>query len=401
MEVGMKSDMEDDDRPEDHGQIPRRFWWSPASAYVLSVAATLVFFVADSILPRGATVAIGYCVVPAIAAGTRRLGYLFGMTLTCTVLTWAGFFLEPSGYPAWQSAFDRAMVTGVVWFALVLVLRRAYVIRELVRQKQALNEMTLELRRSNGELTNFASVVAHDLRGPLNTVGLFAQLLADSNSIKADAESIEFVGLIRTELNQMSSFIQSLLVYGRVGSGSIRLQVCDCGSVLTDVRRNLMADLKRNEVEISNGPLPVIRADPVLFGQLVQNLIENSIKYHGEVAPRIHISAVEESGRWLFTLRDNGIGIRPEDLDNVFKPFRQAHEGRAARGGVGLGLATCKRIVERHGGSIEVQSKPGEGATFLFTIPQASIGLEEATLRARREPATDERLGEVAHVGEA
>jgi len=265
MEVGVKSNTEADQRPEDGGKIPGRFWWSPTSACVLSIAATIVFFVVDVILPRGATVAIGYCVVPAIAAGARRWGYLFGMTVTCTVLTWAGFVLEPRGYPAWQSAFDRAMVTGVVWFALVLVLRRALVIRELVRQKQALKEMTLELKRSNGELTNFASVVAHDLRGPLNTVGLFAQLLADSKSIKADTEAVEFVGLIRAELNQMSSFIQSLLVYGRVGSGDIRLQTCDCGSVLTDVRRNLMADLKRNDVEISNDPLPVIRAELLLL----------------------------------------------------------------------------------------------------------------------------------------
>jgi signal transduction histidine kinase len=401
MEVGMdssSSDAEADHRPLDRRRIGGQLWWSPASAYVLSVVATIIFFVVDIILPRGATVAIGYCLVPAVAAGTRRLGFLFGMTLTCTVLTWAGFFLEPLGYPAWQSAFDRAMVTGVVWFALALVLRRISVIRELVRQKQALKEVSLELQRSNGELTNFASVVAHDLRGPLNTVGLFAQLLSNAGSIKADAECNEFVGSIRAELDRMSSFIQSLLAYGRTGSGDIRLQGCDCASVLSDVRRNLTADLKRNSVEISNDPLPVIQADPALIAQVFQNLIENSIKYRSEAAPRIHISAVQGSGCWVFEVQDNGIGIRPNDFEKVFKPYRQGHNGEAARGGVGLGLATCKRIVERHGGSIEVQSKPGEGATFRFTIPRATAEVRQATRPATPDPAAGE-MGDVAHAG--
>jgi signal transduction histidine kinase len=401
MEVGMNSspsDAESDHRPLGRGRIGGQLWWSPTSAYVLSVAATIIFFVLDVILPRGATVAIGYCVVPAVAAGTRRLRFLLGMTLTCTVLTWAGFFLEPLGYPAWQSAFDRAMVTGVVWFALALVLRRISVIRELVQQKQALKEVSSELKRSNGELTNFASVVAHDLRGPLNTVGLFAQLLSSSSAIKADAACIESLGSIRAELNRMSGFIQSLLAYGRIGSGDVKLQVCDCASVLIDLRKRLMADVQRNSAEISSDALPVIQADPVLIAQLFQNLIENSIKYRGEAAPHIHISAVQAPDYWLFTLRDNGIGIRPEDFEKVFKPFCQTHDGRIAHGGVGLGLATCKRIVERHGGRIEVQSKPGEGAAFLFTIPQASISLRKAMLPATPESAADE-IKSVAHAG--
>jgi signal transduction histidine kinase len=393
VEVGMNSsssNAEADHWPQGRGAVPRWFWWSPGFAYVLSVTATIVFFIADVILPRGATVAIGYCVVPAVAAGTRRLGFLFGMTLTCTVLTWTAFFLEPAGYPAWKSVFDRAMVTGVVWLALVLVLRRAMIIRELVRQKQTLNNTLRELERSNGELTNFASVVAHDLRGPLNTVGLLAHLLSNSNSIKADAECIESMGSIRTELDRMGSFIQSLLAYGRVGSGDIRFQVCDCASVLSDVQRNLMADLKRNSAEILNDGLPVIQADPVLIAQLFQNLIENSIKYRSDESPRIHISAVQRSEGCQFTLRDNGIGIRPEDFEKVFKPFSQIHGGRAARGGVGLGLATCKRIVERHGGCIEVLSKPGEGASFVFTIPQVLIAIGHAALPAVPEPAANE-----------
>src|SRR5665213_428482 len=382
MEARMDSSLSNEEtrnRPPDHVGILSRFWWTPRWAYILSIAMMMIFFVADVILPRGATVAIGYCLVPAIAAGTRRLDFLFGMTITCTALTWTAFFVEPAGYAAWQSAFDRLMVTGVVWFALLLVLRRAAVIRKLIHQRQALKDTTLELERSNGELSSFASVVAHDLRGPLNTVGLFSQLLSSSNSIKADAECVESLGSIQAEITRMSGFIHSLLSYGRVGSGDLKLQACDCESVLKDVQRNLTADLERSSVEISNDPLPVVWADTMLIVQLLQNLIENSIKYRSEAIPRIHITAAQRSDGWLFSLRDNGVGIRPEDCERIFKPFCQTDAGKSLGNGVGLGLATCKRIVERHGGHIRAQSRPGEGTTFLFTIPGDSVAPIPAT----------------------
>jgi signal transduction histidine kinase len=346
----------------------RQFWWSRGWSYVLSGAFTTIFFAADLILPRGATVAIGYCVVPAVAAGTRRRGFPLGMTIACTVLTWIAFFVEPGGYAGWKSAFDRVMVTGIVWFALLLVVRRASVIRVLVHQTEVLKATTRELARSNGELANFASVVAHDLRGPLNSVGLAAQLLSSCDPVNADAECRDSIGTIRAELARMAGFIQSLLTYGRVGSGAPRLDACDCAAVLRDVRQNLKADLERSRAEVENDPLPVVRADPVLIAQLFQNLIENSIKYRSDAPPRVHVSCSERPDFWLFSVRDNGIGIRSDDTEHIFEPFRQTGSGRRTRGGVGLGLATCKRIVERHGGSIHVQSRLGEGTTFLFTI---------------------------------
>jgi signal transduction histidine kinase len=358
----------------------RQFWWSRGWSYLLTGALTTVFFAADLILPRGATVAIGYCVVPAVAAGTRRRGFLFGMTIACTVLTWIAFFVEPEGYAPWKSAFDRTMVTGVVWFALFLVARRTAVIRVLQHQTQVLKETTeeldrsnQELERSNKELTDFASVVAHDLRGPLNTVGLNAQLLSSCEPVKVDAECRDNVESIQAELARMAGFIQSLLSYGRVGSGALRIEDCDCAAVLREVRQNLKADLDRNGVEVESDPLPIIRADPVLMAQLLQNLIENSIKYRRDAPPRVHVSCSERPDCWLFSVRDNGIGIGPRDTERIFEPFHQTGAGRRTRGGVGLGLATCKRIVERHGGGISAESRVGEGTTFLFTIPRPSL----------------------------
>jgi signal transduction histidine kinase len=379
------------------GAYPRglqRFLWSPGWCYLVTGVFTTVFFAADVILPRGATVAIGYCVVPAVAAGTRRRRFLFGMTVACTVLTWVAFFVEPKGYPAWKSAFDRTMVTAAMWFALLLVVRRAALISVLQHQKQVLKDTTLELERSNEELersneelANFASVVAHDLRGPLNTVALNAQLLSSCEPVKVDAECRDNVDSIQAELAQMAGFIQSLLNYGRIGSGALRIVDCDCAAVLRDVRQNLKADLDRNGAKIENDPLPIIRADPVLIAQLFQNLIENSIKYQRDVPPRVHVSCSERPDSWLFSVRDNGIGIGPEDTERIFQPFHQTGGGRRTRGGVGLGLATCKRVVERHGGSINAQSKLGQGTTFLFTIPRPSLASKRADLLEPQAPS--------------
>jgi signal transduction histidine kinase len=354
------------------GTLPQ-FWWAPRWAGILSGAIILVFFALDVILPRGATVAIGYCIVPAIAVGTRRQSFLLGTTVLCTLLTWVALFLEPVGYALWKSAFDRAMVTVVIWFALALVLRRAAVIRELVRQKHALGDARRELERSNADLSAFASVVAHDLRGPLNTIGLFAKLLSTSSTVRNDPQCIESLGSIVAMLTRMSEFIQSLLVYGRVGEGRVQLQLCDCAAVLNQVRRSLAADLERSGANVSNDPLPVIQADPALMAELLQNLVENGVKYHGPALPRIHVSAAQGPEGWLFRVQDNGIGVRPDELEQIFEPFCQTDAGKSVGKGVGLGLATCKRIVERHGGSIHAQSDPGQGTTFQFTLGPRSL----------------------------
>ena len=144
---------------------------------------------------------------------------------------------------------------------------------------------------------------------------------------------------------------------------------CDCEAALESVRQKLKSELERDRAEITNDPLPTVPADRTLIEQLFQNLIENSIKYRSEASPRAHVSASQTSAGWEFLVRDNGIGIKPEDVERLFLPFQQLHGSKPHRGGVGLGLATCKRIVERHGGRIEVMPTYGQGATLMFTIP--------------------------------
>jgi signal transduction histidine kinase len=349
---------------------PRSLLLTPGWGYVLSGVLTLIFFAADVVLPRGATAAIAFCLVPAVAAATRRRGFVIGMTLLCTVLTWIAFFTESQEYSGWKSAFDRSMVSAVLWLALILVLRRAEVMSALRGQTRALEEMTAELERSNIDLERFASVVAHDLRGPLNTISLLAEVVAGAPAVASDSECRESLGALQSAVTRMSRLIQSLLAYAHVGSGQISAQaVCDCGTVLEDVRKRLKADLDRQGAQVTAEGLPVLRGDPVLIGELFQNLIENSIKYRGAMAPRIHISAAPHSEGWQFCFQDNGIGIRPQDQQRIFEAFQRG-TGAGSEGGVGLGLATCRRIVERHGGRIEARTGAGAGATFVFTLAE-------------------------------
>jgi len=345
---------------------------SPRVAFLLSLVIALILLVADVLLPRGATVAIGYCIVPALMARMCSRRFLFGMVFFCTIATWVALFTEPHGYEAWKSVLDRSMVTGVLWLSFLLVVRRMSAIEDLTQREQALKRASAELERSNADLSRFTSIVAHDLRGPLHTIGLYSQLLSGSDALRADGECLESVDSIQAEVNRMDDFVQSLLAYGRAGSGELRIRDCDCARLLDEVRRHLKADLQQNGAQVSNDPLPLIQADPTLLAQLFQNLIENAVKYRAEAAPHIHISATAYPQGWQFTIRDNGIGVNSQDIEQIFKPFHQAASGQSRGRGMGLGLATCRRIVERHGGQIEAHSILGQGTTFVFTIACSS-----------------------------
>ena len=190
-----------------------------------------------------------------------------------------------------MSVFDRAMVTMVVWIAFFLVSRRIKAIIALAHQTLALQLTTKELERSNEELGSFASVIAHDLRSPLNTIGLFAQMMDDRRTETSADEKYESLDSIQNEITRMSGLIQRLLTYGRIGSGEIQREACDCEAVLTSVERNLTLELQQVAGKVTHDQLPVVDADPTLLAQLFQNLIENSLKYRGDAPPTVHIAA--------------------------------------------------------------------------------------------------------------
>ncbi|HZS00744.1 MAG TPA: PAS domain S-box protein [Chloroflexota bacterium] len=239
---------------------------------------------------------------------------------------------------------------------------------ELRRTAERLAEQTAELERSNAELQQFAYVASHDLQEPLRMVASYTQLLARRYGDKLDADAQEFINYAVDGARRMQALINDLLVYSRVGTRAVEFEPVDCNAVVDQVVADLGAAIEDERAVVTRGNLPTIMADELQMSQLFQNLIGNAIKFHGERAPRVDVNAERQGSNWLFSVRDNGIGIEPQYIDRIFVIFQRLHS-RAEYPGTGIGLAICKKIVERHGGRIWLESQVGEGTTFYFTLP--------------------------------
>ena len=250
---------------------------------------------------------------------------------------------------------------------------------DITERKQAeeiLKKKTEELARSNKELEQFAYVASHDLQEPLRMVTSYVQLLARRYKGKLDGSADEFIGFAVDGAARMQRLINDLLTYSRVGTRGEEFEPADCEIVLQQSLKNLQIAAEEKQAVVTHDPLPTIMADHVQLGQLFQNLIGNAIKFQGTEPPHVHISASRNENSWVFSVRDNGIGIAPEYSEKIFVIFQRLH-GRDKYPGTGIGLAVCKKIVERHGGRIWVESEPGKGATFLFTLPMKGEASDE------------------------
>ena len=237
--------------------------------------------------------------------------------------------------------------------------------RRLSRQ---LAEQNRQLQRSNEDLAQFASVASHDLQEPLRAVASFLQLLAQRYRGRLDAEADEFIGFAVDGAKRMQNLINDLLAYSRVGTRSKPFEPVDCERALDTALANLQVALEESGAVVTHHPLPSAWGDGVQLTQLFQNLIGNASKFHRSEPPRIEVAARRQGAEWLFSVRDNGIGIEPQYFDRIFQIFQRLHS-RDQYPGTGIGLAICKRIVERHGGRIGVESEPGRGSIFWFTLP--------------------------------
>jgi signal transduction histidine kinase len=225
----------------------------------------------------------------------------------------------------------------------------------------------VELARSNEDLAQFASVASHDLQEPLRAVAGCVELLAQGYRGKLDAEADELIRHTLEGTRRMQSLIHDLLSYSRVNTSGKGLAPTNANSALDRALDNLTSSLGESNAVVIRDLLPTLPADPTQLTQLFQNLIANGLKFHGEHRPEIKILATQKDGVWLFSVSDNGIGIEPQYRDLIFVLFQRLHS-RNAYPGTGIGLAICKRIVERHGGRIWVESELGKGSTFYFTL---------------------------------
>ncbi len=243
-------------------------------------------------------------------------------------------------------------------------------IRDITARKSAevfLLQKMEELRRSNEDLGQFAYVASHDLQEPLRMVASYTQLLSRLYTGKLDADADEFIGFAVHGAKRMQTLIQDLLAYSRVGSTGQALTATSSENALNQALANLHRAIEESGAAVSHDSLPMVLADGIQLVQLFQNLVANGIKYQRGV-PRVHVSVAPDGrGKCIFSVTDNGIGIEPQYLERIFGMFQRLHK-REEFAGTGIGLALCRKIMERHGGSVSVESQPGEGSTFRFAL---------------------------------
>jgi PAS domain S-box-containing protein len=243
--------------------------------------------------------------------------------------------------------------------------------RDISEIKEAENNLKLkieDLSRSNKELEQFAYVSSHDLQEPLRMIASYLQLLERKYKGKLDAKADKYINFSVDGATRMQNLIDDLLTFSRVTTKAQEFKATDMESIYKEVLLNLEVSIKENNVIISHDPLPVVMADKTQISQVIQNLISNAIKFKSEDQPKINISVTKEDNQTLFAIHDNGIGIDPKHSDRIFEVFKRLHKKRDYPG-TGIGLAICKKIIERHGGRIWVESELGQGSTFYFTLP--------------------------------
>ena len=241
-------------------------------------------------------------------------------------------------------------------------------ITERKRAEDTLRATAAELARSNDELSQFAHVASHDLQEPLRMVASFVHLIGKRYGAVLDDDGKKYIHFAVDGAKRMQALIEDLLALSRVQTRARPPVSTDCAKILRDVMDNLQIAIADAGATVTSDSLPVVMADSTQFAQLFQNLVDNALKFRGAEPLRIHIGAVRRADEWEFSVRDNGIGIEPKYYDRIFGIFQRLH-AFGEFPGTGIGLAVCKKIVERHAGRIWIESEPGGGSVFFFAIP--------------------------------
>ncbi len=311
------------------------------------------------------------------------------------------FFAQPTTASNWRSQLEESLTVGNLDVQLRRTDRTLMWVRISswavedgptgVRQIQSIIEETDEfhaaqselarrsqaLARSNAELEQFAYVVSHDLQQPLGMISSYLELLGTSVGDKLDGEARDYLDRVVRGADRMQEMVDAVLGYARVDTRGGDFGAVDLTSVLDRVVGELEEEIAAAKAAVTHDELPTVVADPAQVHQLLHNLLSNAIKFIGPRPPRIHISAAQNNDEWQVSVRDNGIGLEPNAAERIFVMFQRLHT-QDEYPGTGIGLAICKRIVERHGGRIWVESQPHRGSTFVFTLPKRAGGEDAA-----------------------
>jgi PAS domain S-box-containing protein len=248
-------------------------------------------------------------------------------------------------------------------------------ITEIKKAEEELKRLSEELARSNAALKDFAYIASHDLKKPLQTIESFSKLLARRYKGKLDAKADEFISYIVEGVQRLQMLIKDLLEYSQIETKAKNIKPTDFSFIVEEAMSNMKTAIDESNAVVTYNKMPTIMSDPQQMISLFQNLIDNAINFRSNKAPRVRISAERKGDEWVFAIRDNGIGIDPKDFEKIFVMFQRLH-GSTDYPGTGIGLSICKKIVERHGGRIWLESETAKGSTFYFTIPDRQYPLK-------------------------
>ena len=367
--------------------LPRAMLRYGMSALLAGAAALLTLAIQP--LLGGKATLIFFAIAVAMSAAYG--GLWPGLLTTLLSMIAVGLLFQNSNYLLAQSQSSLVLfaVLGLTISAIIHLLHRANANvvtarTALERANKQLSERTEALSRSNEELRQFAYALSHDLQAPLRNIGTLTALLVRRNNEILDKDSKEYADLIVTGVQRMESMIKGLLDYTTAAVDIQDRSVANSNTIFEKALHNLRYLIDTEGAVITCDELPIVQANDDRLAQVFSNLITNAIKYHGNRKPKIHVSATDNGTEWIFKVADNGIGIDMKHADEIFVLFKRL-PGSQERDGSGIGLAVCKTVIERFGGQIWVESEPGKGSTFFFTIPNITA----ASSKPPRQPLTE------------
>jgi signal transduction histidine kinase len=356
-----------------------------SKAFLIKSGFTLVLLVGviDYVTGAELSVSIFYLIPISLLVlfVNRRVGVLLSVLSSAVGLTTDLMVGHPYSHPIivyWNNAIQMGFFLTIVLILSALKIEYGKIVKlnidlqntlsDLKKTQDELERKSQELARSNAELEQFAYVAAHDLKQPLIVAGGYINRLRRHYKDKTESDADRFMGHALDAITRMETLINALLAYARVGTEARDLKLADFNDIVGCATANLQVEIEKSCAIVTHDQLPTLFADNIQIIQLFQNLIGNSIKFRREEPPRVHISAEHKEKEWVICICDNGIGIDPKHSTSIFDIFQRLHESSKYPGN-GIGLATCKKIVENHGGRIWVESSPGRGSTFKFAIP--------------------------------